>query len=487
MLNKDENIELIRLLEENQKRKLLNYAPYPKQREFHKSGLTKRERLFMAANQVGKTLAGAAEAAMHATGRYPEWWGGRKIEKQNDGWCSGVTGEVVRDTVQRLLIGSVGREGSGFIPERDIVEKIMSRGVQDLVDTLLIRNQFGGVSRIKLKYYEQGREKFQSDTIDWAWDDEEPPQDIYSEILTRTNATGGFVWTTFTPLLGMSEVVRRFLNEPSPDRDVINMTIDDAGHISPEQKAKIIASYPAHEREARTKGKPMLGSGRIFPLPEEAIKCRRFQIPEWFLKIGGLDFGWDHPTAAIKLAYDPDADIVYLTNVTKQREVTPTIFVSSVRPWLQNVPVAWPHDGLQHDKGSGEQLAEIYRKEGLLMLPERSTFEDGTNGVEAGIMLMLTRMENGRFKVFEELEAFFDEFRMYHRKDGKVVKEYDDILAAVRIAMMSLRFARTEMKELPKGRHGESVHQKGYDPLDRQRVRAECGGPSYDPLGRKRY
>ena len=49
--------------------KLLRYRPYAKQREFHAAGAIHRERLLMAANQVGKTLAGAAEAAFHLTGR----------------------------------------------------------------------------------------------------------------------------------------------------------------------------------------------------------------------------------------------------------------------------------------------------------------------------------------------------------------------------------------------------------------------------------
>lgn len=37
--------------------------------------------------------------------------------------------------------------------------------------------------------------------------------DIYMEGLTRTNATGGGVFMTFTPLLGMSEVVMMFLQD----------------------------------------------------------------------------------------------------------------------------------------------------------------------------------------------------------------------------------------------------------------------------------
>jgi hypothetical protein len=40
-----------------------------------------RERLLMADNQLDKTIAGGFEAAMHATGRYPDWWQGRRFDK----------------------------------------------------------------------------------------------------------------------------------------------------------------------------------------------------------------------------------------------------------------------------------------------------------------------------------------------------------------------------------------------------------------------
>ena len=448
------------------RRKLELYQPYPKQKQFHSLGKTKRERLFRAGNKLGKSLAGGAEAAMHATGRYPDWWDGKRFDKANDGWASGVTGEVTRDTIQRLLIGAVGKEGTGFIPHKDIKEVINARGVAGLADTILVQHVRGGVSRIKLKYYEQGREKFQADTLQWAWNDEEPPDDIYMEILTRTNATGGILWTTFTPLLGMSTVVRRFLNEPSPDRVDINMTISDVTHISEDEKLRIIASYPAHEREARINGKPMLGSGRIFPVSEELIKVPRFEVPQWYRKIGGIDFGWDHPTAAAKIAYNPDMDIIYLINVYKRSEAIPAIHASALKSWGKDLPWSWPHDGLQHDKGSGENLADQYRREGLAMLPERATFDDGSNGVEAGIMDMLTRMENGTFKVFDSCQLFFDEMLMYHRKDGKVVKEFDDVISACRYAIMMLRYSRPDTKKADSGmKHDEGNHQYNYNPL----------------------
>ena len=111
------------------------------------------------------------------------------------------------------------------------------------------------------------------------------------------------------------------------------------------------------------------------------------------------------------------------------------------------IPVSWPHDGLQHDKGSGQQLAEQYKEQGLNMLDRRATFEDGSNGVEAGLFEMLDRMKTGRLKVASHLTKWFEEFRMYHRKDGKVVKERDDLMAATRYGIMMIRHAEVEPRD----------------------------------------
>jgi len=421
--------------------RLAHYRPYPKQAAFHAAGDGHRERLFMAGNQLGKTLAGSIEEAVHATGRYPAWWRGRRFDRPTVSWVAGVTAESTRDNVQRLLLGRPGAWGTGSLPQDAILETSAARGVSGLVDTIKVQHISGGTSLIVLKSYEKGRERWQGETLDRVWFDEEPPPDIYSEGLTRTNATGGLVWLTFTPLLGMSEVVRTFLETPTPDRHVTQMTIDDAPHYTPEERARIVAAYPPHEREARANGVPVLGSGRIFPVAEEGVAVEPFAIPAHWPQIGGIDFGWDHPTAAVTLAWDRDADCIYVTRAYRVKEATPVIHAAALRPWGAGLPWAWPHDGLQHSKDSGEQLAEQYRRQSLLMLPEHATFEDGSNGVEAGLFEMLDRMQTGRWKVFHHLGDWFAEFRLYHRKDGRVVKLADDLMSASRYAMMMLRFA----------------------------------------------
>ena len=274
---------------------------------------------------------------------------------------------------------------------------------------------------------------------------EEPDAAVFSEGLTRCNVSGGPAWLTFTPLKGHSEVVRRFLLEKSPDRCIINMTIDDALHYTDDQRAKIVAQYPAHEREARTKGIPVFGSGLIFPVSAESITCEHRDIPPHWARIGGLDFGWTHPSAAVELAHDRDTDTVYVTKTHRVSEASPITQAAALRPWGKELPWAWPRDGRRETlEGAGVPLAEQYKAQGLNMLHEHAQFEDGTVSVEAGLMEMLTRMETGRFKVFKHLNDWFQEFSMYHRKDSKVVKEGDDLMAATRYAIMMLRHASTK-------------------------------------------
>jgi phage terminase large subunit-like protein len=425
--------------------KLSEYRAYIKQAEFHAAGRTNRERLLIAGNQLGKTWSAGFESAMHLTGRYPDDWAGRVFEKPVVGWAAGVTSEATRDTVQRVMCGRINAIGTGSIPKDAIKDKSMKRGVADAIDTVVVTFGGGGdiqagESLVGFKSYDQGREKFQGETLDFFWPDEEPPEDIYMEGLTRTNATGGIVYMTFTPLQGMSTVVKRFLMDKPAGTHVTTMTIGDAEHYTDVQRAAIIASYPAHERDARTKGVPSLGSGRIFAIDEESIKVAAFPIPSHWAQLGGIDFGWDHPSAGVRVAWDRDNDDFYVTACHRQKEQTPILFAHSLKEWPKWLPYSWPHDGLQHDKGSGEELAKQYKGAGLAMMPNRATFPDGGNGVEAGLQDMLQRMQLKKFNVFSHLSDWFEEFRMYHRKDGKVVKEADDLMAATRYAYMMRRY-----------------------------------------------
>lgn len=458
------------------RRQLYLYKPYPKQIEFHNATALipesiVSERLLMAGNQLGKTLSAGAETAMHLTGEYPVWFRGRKFREPVQAWAGGKNGQSVRDTVQRILLGQVNEIGTGMIPGNKIVDyKKAVHGVADQIETVFVRHVTGGTSRLTLKTYDQGRERWQGETLHFVWFDEEPDLDIYSEGKTRVQVKKGMVFLTFTPLLGMSNVVVRFLQEKPPGSIVVQMTINDVTHYSEEQKAAIIAGYPEHERRSRAMGMPIMGSGQVFPIDETIIKEPPIQIPAFWPRIGALDIGgYDHPTAVVWIAWDRDADIVHLYDAYRQAKQPIAVHASAIKSRGAWIPIAWPHDAHSHDKGSGQIIAAQYRKEGVNMMLRHATHKpkqgekEGSGGfsTEAGVSELLERMQTGRFKVNSNLIDWFDEFRMYHRKDGLIVKERDDLMSATRIGHMMLRFAK--IYEAPR-RHGMVPSFQSSDP-----------------------
>ena len=427
----------------------------------------------MAGNQQGKTETGAAELAYHLTGEYPDDWMGRRFDHPVRAWICGESSVVVRDVQQKKLCGNPGVEadfGTGMIPKERFIDKpSMGRGVTDAYDMVQVEHRTNGVvdgvSVAVFKSYEQGRTKFQGDSLDIVWFDEEPPEEIYSEGLTRTVATGGMVYLTFTPLKGMSGVVLRFLNEPSPDRHVTQMTIDDALHISPTEREKIIAGYLPHEREARAMGTPLLGSGRIFLALEDDIKEPDLDyLPQHWVKMWAIDFGIGHPFAAVAGAWDRDNDVIHILFGFKMRDALPITHAFKMKQNGAALPVAWPQDGTSRDKGSGETLAAQYRKHGLKMLPDFAQWPDGSRSTEAGILEMQERMATGRFRVAASFAEWFEEYRMYHRKDGLIVKLNDDLLSATRVFVMDKRHAQQVALggEATKRRRGQTM-AKGID------------------------
>lgn len=216
----------------------------------------------------------------------------------------------------------------------------------------------------------------------------------------------------------------------------------DVPHLDEKTKRELRMATPPHLRKAREFGIPVMGSGAVFPVPEENLLIDPIPIPDTWPQVAGMDFGWDHPYAAVTLAWDRDKDCLYVTRDFRQSELTPVLAKVALLSWDKWLPWAWPHDGLQHDKGSGEQLATQYKAAGFDTMPERATFLDGSFGVEAGISEMLERMQTGRWKVFSSCAYWIEEYRLYHRKDGLIQKIRDDVISASRYAMMMRRYAR---------------------------------------------
>jgi phage terminase large subunit-like protein len=192
---------------------------YAKHLEWLAAGKEFRERCAMMANRTGKTFSlGGYETSCHLTGLYPDWWEGRRFKSPIAAWAAGDTYETTRDIIQLTLLGKVSSRGArkvmdgrGVIPGYLLGRNTWRSGVQDLVDTILVKHVTGGNSSLGLKSYDQGRKSFQGTGRHVIWFDEEPPPDVYNEALIRTATVNGVNVSIVMPLMGMSDVVLSFM------------------------------------------------------------------------------------------------------------------------------------------------------------------------------------------------------------------------------------------------------------------------------------
>lgn len=457
-MTRQNKIELLKLFEEKErrkkKRKILSLYPddgplarafYIKHMEFFKAGQTCFERAAIAANRVGKTTMSCFEVTCHLTGEYPYWWVGRRFNKPTNGWAASDTGETTRDILQLEFLGRLDQIGTGMIPGHLIIgEPTRRRGIADAIDTVMVRHITGGVSYLSFKSYDQGREKFQGTKKDFIALDEEPPQDVYTECLTRLTATipgeeNGSMICTFTPLSGMSAVVLQFLNEPNENRFSITMGFDDAPHLSEKTKKDLLMAFPLHERDARSKGIPQLGSGAIYPIPESDIVVDDFPIPDHWCRIYGMDVGWNR-TAVPWLAWDRDTDTIYVYSEHYRGQAEPSVHAQAIRARGEWIPGQIDPAARGRSQIDGHQLIQIYTDLGLKL-------DVAINGVESGIYEVYQRLSSGRLKVFKSCVNWLAEFRLYRRDDkGKIVKEKDHLMDGTRYGVMGIQKAITKPK-----------------------------------------
>jgi phage terminase large subunit-like protein len=387
----------------------------------------------LAANRVGKTEGvGGYETALHLTGQYPEWWSGRRFTKPVEWWAAGDTNITARDILQTKLLGPINNWGTGLIPRDSIVGNPTRRtGLADAVDTVRVRHASGGTSVLQFKSYESGVEAFQGTEKDGVWLDEEPPLAIYIEALMRTMTCNGLMLLTFTPLLGMSEVVLSFLpggqlqERKEGTKFVVMATWDDAPHLSKKAKDELLASIPPYQRDARSKGIPQLGSGAIYPVPETDLLVSPFTIPLHWPQGYGLDVGWNF-TASVWGAHDRQNDTLYLTNEYKRGELEPSTHCYGIKAPGDWIPGFIDPASRGRGQSDGSQLLSDYRDLGLQL-------QIADNGVESGLYSVWTRMSTGRLKVFRSMSKWLEEFRLYRRNEkGQVVKENDHLMDATR-------------------------------------------------------
>lgn len=432
----------------------------PKHKAFFDAGADYPERLFMASNRSGKSVAGAYELTCHLTGEYPSWWAGKVFDHPINAWAVGKDARATRDVIQKELIGPIGQWGTGMIPAGKLGKFWALQGTPQAIDIVQVRHKSGGWSMLGFKNYQQDIGTFMGTAQHVVWMDEEGPLDIYNEANIRTATTDGIMLLTFTPLEGLTPLVVNFckkadflvgakpivaVDQTEEDFDaadaefvglarnkaVIQLGWDDIPWLTPEVKQRLLDDTPLHLRDARSKGIPSMGMGSVYPIPVEEILVEPFTIPDNWPRMYALDVGWNR-TAAIWAALDPQTDTIYFYDEHYMGQEMPPVHAYAIRSrgeWVTGVIDPASRGRSQVD---GQKLLTNYKDLGLTLFTAKNEFE-------SGLLAVLQRLTARKIRVFKTLINFQKEYLLYRRdKNGKVIKENDHLLDCMRYVVNNL-------------------------------------------------
>ncbi|HDU5574534.1 TPA: terminase family protein [Klebsiella aerogenes] len=450
-------------------------TPFSYQHKFFEAGSTFDFRLLSAANRVGKTIAGSLEMSYHVTGRYPDWWKGKRIEGSGRTyWCIGVNLQMVMDNQQKHLLGTancgvVDELGTGMIP-RDCIE--LDQGFEKdgaRVIKCRIKHIDGGLNELAF-FGSTDPNALMGRRVAACWCDEESPYSgaVFSQLIARTMngidiGEDGIIFITATPEEGETELWRKFANDKTGQLFFQNVTWWDLPELfTIEQIEKKLAALPDHEKELRSKGLPAVGKGAVFKIADELISVDEIHPLSHWQVVAAVD--WGHvvdPTVIAICLHDPDNDIFYLYDLfyfdQDEQERSPShvakVLLSSE---YAGVPVVVPHDSGK-DSNANESNGKLLERLGVNVHPQVAQNPTETQlrmqklgskprsafNIETGLTEMRFLMNEGKLKINTNCNDWFREKHSYSYRfnERTRVLDYagaDHAIDASRYGFMSL-------------------------------------------------
>lgn len=469
-------LECLKILNDQTRYNRINeFTPYEFQKKFYKAGADHKIRYLRAANRVGKSYSAAAEVSYHITGKYPDWWEGDRIESSGGLFvCVGVDLDSTSRVMQKELLGSMDCRlkellGTGAIPRDNIV---FDRGwIPDgaRLKQCQIKHIDGGLNTLLFMGSEY-IDSIMGVSCVLAWCDEEGTRsiDLFSQIKTRlANARGigndgGLIWTS-TPEKGLTPLNTMFDEDDSGYLYMQNATWWDAPHISAEQIEEWLATLPPYQRDMRSKGIPIIGTGAVYNFDFMNDVLPRVNLPSYSRIVAGIDWGVvADPTVIIIAAHDPVSDTYYLIDefvfAESQEDRSPARIAQFLlsHPTYRNIPIIVPHDSGLGEGAASDAKGKMLQRFGLNVIPHtfvnpvqtKLSFKwDATTkkatSIQAGINEICLMMQEGRLKVAEHCEEWLKQVRGYfykrHNVTGKITYAgADHSLDASRYALLTL-------------------------------------------------
>jgi phage terminase large subunit-like protein len=437
------------------------FRPFEHQRRFFTT--TTDRRGILAANRIGKTVSTCYETAYHLTGRYPDWWQGRRFDKPITAMVAGESWGQVALVLQAELLGSADvkiREqlGTGAIP-KDCINFETLRGDGANAMGVEIRHKSGAHSYLLFANYTQEVRQMQGFKLNLAVFDEQPPDDFFSEIVTRTATTQGMVLCSFTPLKGLNGLVSKFWNREE-GYDFIRVAWSDVPEYDPWNEPFLLKStreqlerdYLPHEREARIAGKPIMGQGAVFQIntwPTYQTGTYKFKEMPGLERVIALDLGLVNDKTVISLMYwHPHEQQAWLhtqIRVSGLDEANPVNYINHLlRPEVFGCPIVLPADASTPGRYtmSSTSIRELFEQYGLnvyakpIMNPPDLQGRQ-TNHKSYGVNVMRQMLEAGTLQVNDNCVDFLREAQNYYVDPQGRFSDPDDCIDSARYALIA--------------------------------------------------
>ena len=412
---------------------------HKKQMLFHKC--KKRNRWVFGGNRTGKTECGAVECIWLARGIHPY----KKNKPNTSGWVVSLSTQVQRDVAQAKILS--------YLPEEWIADTVMASGRKGspgygVIDTLLIRNVFGGISRIGFKTCDQGREKFQGASLDYVWFDEEPPRDVYEECRMRVMDREGEIFGTMTPLKGLTFLYEDIYLNTKQDKEAwcIFFSWEDNPFLSAKEKRYLSASMSEEQKESRKYGRFYTNSGLVYPeFQADVHVIEPFSVPrEWYDKIS-IDPGLKNPLSCHFYACDYDGN-VYVIAEHYEAEKDVAHHASRIRELAASLGWHTDYKGRLHaliDSAAGQRtlassksVAELFYDHGILT--SREVNKDLFSGIARVKEYLKGEAGRPRLFIFKSCVNLIREIKGYWWGEGdNPIKRDDHALDELRYYIMS--------------------------------------------------
>ncbi len=465
MRDNDTLLKLLKIEREIEERKRDALASYntvtvhQKQMAFHRC--TKRNRWVFGGNRSGKTECGAVESVWMARGIHPF----RRNRDNVSGWVVSLSQQVQRDVAQAKILK--------YLAPRYIADVVMREGKHTspeygIIDYIIVKNAFGGTSRIGFKSCDQGREKFQGVSLDFVWFDEEPPKDIYDECRMRVFDRCGDIFGTMTPLKGLTWVYDEIELNCNDDNEVWceYMEWKDNPYLDANEVAAMESVVPKSEQLSRRFGKFSTGEGLVYPEFDASVHViPPFSVPkEWYANIS-IDPGLANPTSCHFYAVDHDG-VIYV--VAEHFEAGQNVDYHVARIFEIADSLGWHRDGKgrlraiidsaanQRTLASEKSVAELFCEKGILVNTDVN--KDLYSGIQR--IKSLFEQRPPRIYIFSNCGNLIREIKGYWWGKNDRPKKTDDH------ALDELRyFVMTQPKPSPPPSPPKSVIQ-----LDKERL-----------------